>query len=41
VRHCHRILTLENGRIVEDGSHDDLIQSGGAYANLLRMQVAS
>jgi subfamily B ATP-binding cassette protein HlyB/CyaB len=41
VRHCHRILTLENGRIVEDGSHDDLVQSGGHYADLLRMQVAS
>jgi subfamily B ATP-binding cassette protein HlyB/CyaB len=41
VRHCHRILTLEKGRIVEDGSHDDLAQSGGPYADLLRMQVAS
>jgi subfamily B ATP-binding cassette protein HlyB/CyaB len=40
VRHCHRILTLEKGRIVEDGSHDELMESGGRYADLLRMQVA-
>jgi subfamily B ATP-binding cassette protein HlyB/CyaB len=41
VRNCHRILTLEKGRIVEDGSHDDLVQSDGRYADLLRMQMAS
>jgi subfamily B ATP-binding cassette protein HlyB/CyaB len=41
VRHCHRILTLEKGRIVEDGSHDDLVRSDGRYADLLRMQMAS
>jgi subfamily B ATP-binding cassette protein HlyB/CyaB len=40
VRHCHRILTLEEGRIVEDGSHDELVDAGGRYADLLRMQVA-
>jgi subfamily B ATP-binding cassette protein HlyB/CyaB len=41
VRQCHRIITLKAGRLVEDGSHDDLVQSGGHYADLLRMQVAS
>lgn len=41
VRQCHRILTVEKGRLVEDGSHDDLLSSGGRYANLFRMQVAS
>lgn len=38
VRHCHRIITIEKGRIVEDGSHEDLVQSGGRYASLLLMQ---
>jgi subfamily B ATP-binding cassette protein HlyB/CyaB len=40
VRQCHRILALEKGRIIEDGSHDELVESGGRYADLLRMQVA-
>jgi ATP-binding cassette, subfamily B, bacterial len=29
-----RILMLENGQIVEDGTHDELINCGGAYARL-------
>jgi subfamily B ATP-binding cassette protein HlyB/CyaB len=41
VRQCHRIVTLEKGRIVEDGSHDELVRSGGRYAHLLRTQVAN
>jgi subfamily B ATP-binding cassette protein HlyB/CyaB len=38
VRHCHRIITLEKGRIVEDGNHDDLMKTGGRYASLLSLQ---
>ncbi|CAA2137648.1 type I secretion system permease/ATPase [Methylobacterium bullatum] len=38
VRHANRILTLERGRLVEDGSHDELIVCGGRYASLYRMQ---
>ena len=38
VRNCHRIITIEKGRIAEDGSHDDLAQSGGRYASLLHLQ---
>jgi len=38
VRRCHRILTIEKGRIVEDGTHDVLSRSGGRYAELLRIQ---
>jgi subfamily B ATP-binding cassette protein HlyB/CyaB len=40
VRHCQRILTLERGRIVEDGSHEVLANANGRYASLLRMQAA-
>jgi subfamily B ATP-binding cassette protein HlyB/CyaB len=39
VRGADRILTLERGRLVEDGSHDDLIRKGGRYANLHRIQA--
>jgi subfamily B ATP-binding cassette protein HlyB/CyaB len=39
VRRADRILTLERGRLVEDGSHEELIRSGGRYANLYRMQA--
>jgi subfamily B ATP-binding cassette protein HlyB/CyaB len=38
VRRCHRILTIERGRLAEDGSHDELIHTGGRYASLHRLQ---
>jgi subfamily B ATP-binding cassette protein HlyB/CyaB len=39
VRRADRILTLERGRLVEDGNHDQLIKSGGRYANLHLLQA--
>jgi subfamily B ATP-binding cassette protein HlyB/CyaB len=39
VRHCDRIITIEQGQIVEDGKHDELIRSGGRYALLHRVQT--
>jgi subfamily B ATP-binding cassette protein HlyB/CyaB len=39
VRRADRIITIEKGRIVEDGSHDELIRSGGRYAHLHRLQA--
>jgi len=39
VRHADRIITIERGRIVEDGSHEDLIRRSGRYADLHRMQA--
>jgi subfamily B ATP-binding cassette protein HlyB/CyaB len=39
VRQADRIITIERGRIVEDGSHDELIRSAGRYAMLHRMQA--
>src|SRR6201997_2775787 len=38
VRLADRIVTIERGRIVEDGSHDELIRRGGRYAALYRLQ---
>ena len=34
VRHAHRILVLQNGEIVEQGTHDELVARGGHYAML-------
>jgi subfamily B ATP-binding cassette protein HlyB/CyaB len=39
IRQCDRIVTLENGRIIETGTHDELVQSGGRYADLYRRQT--
>src|ERR1041385_484364 len=35
---CDRILVLDGGRIVEQGSHDSLIKLGGLYARLAKLQ---
>lgn len=34
IRHADRIVVLRQGRIVEEGSHDDLMTRGGEYAGL-------
>jgi subfamily B ATP-binding cassette protein HlyB/CyaB len=39
VRDADRILTVENGQIIEDGTHDDLIRSRGRYAMLYQLQA--
>jgi subfamily B ATP-binding cassette protein HlyB/CyaB len=39
VRMADRIITIERGRMVEDGSHEQLIGSGGRYATLHRVQA--
>ena len=39
VRATDRIVTLERGRLVEDGTHEVLIKTGGRYASLHRLQA--
>ena len=39
VRRADQIVVLSHGRIVEQGTHDDLIARGGAYAKLWRAQA--
>jgi len=39
VRHTDRIITIERGRLVEDGTHGELIRSAGHYAALPRLQA--
>ena len=38
IRHCDRILVLDGGRIVEDGTYDELIEKGGFFAELVERQ---
>ena len=40
VRRADRIITVEAGRIAEDGSHEELLRRGGRYASLYAMQFA-
>jgi ATP-binding cassette subfamily B protein len=39
VRHASRIFVLEAGRVVEEGSHDELVARGGYYADLHSRQL--
>ncbi|MDP2340825.1 MAG: ABC transporter ATP-binding protein [Deltaproteobacteria bacterium] len=38
VRACDRICVLEHGRVIEEGSHDVLLEKNGRYAALFRLQ---
>jgi ATP-binding cassette subfamily B protein len=38
VKQADKILVLENGRIIETGTHADLIQRSGLYARLAKLQ---
>jgi ATP-binding cassette subfamily B protein len=41
VRSADRILVLANGRIAEEGTHDQLSRLGGRYAEMFEMQASS
>lgn len=38
-RHADRIFMLENGRIIESGSHDELMELDGKYAYMFKLQA--
>ncbi len=39
IRHAHRIHVMEAGRVIEAGTHDELVATGGLYAALWRVQT--
>lgn len=38
IQHCDRILVLDGGRIVEDGTYDALVKKAGAFASMVERQ---
>ena len=38
IRHCDRIIVLDSGRIVEDGTYEELLAKGGFFAELVERQ---
>ena len=41
VRRADRIVFLEHGRLVQEGTHNELMRLNGRYARLFRMQAAA
>jgi len=39
IRHADQILVLDQGRVIESGTHDQLLSAGGRYADLLKLQL--
>ena len=40
IAHADRILVLENGRIVEQGRHAELMQGSGRYRQMVDLQTS-
>ena len=40
VRRADRIVVLEDGRVVEDGTHESLVETGGRYARMYALQAS-
>ena len=38
IQHCNQIIVLKKGRIIESGTHIELLEKRGYYYNLYRLQ---
>lgn len=38
-KYCNRILVFDNGRLVEDGTHNKLLEADGIYSNMYNLQA--
>ena len=38
IKNCNRIIVMDNGTFVEDGTYDELIKKGGFFAELVERQ---
>jgi ATP-binding cassette subfamily C protein len=38
IRECNRIIVLNNGRVAEDGSYDELMAKGGLLSDIIKRQ---
>jgi ATP-binding cassette subfamily B protein len=41
IRNATRILVFDQGRIIETGTYDDLVQRGGFFADLVKAQFGA
>jgi ATP-binding cassette subfamily B protein len=41
IRNADRILVLEKGTVVEDGTHEDLVEENGVYARMWGVQTGN
>ena len=41
VRNADKIVVMDAGRVVEEGTHETLVDAGGAYAHLHALQFSS